>query len=776
MLNRDLTLSSSQESELRTALRELQEEAILLVLPGLYTAGAFLILFSSSFRTSIEGAIPGILLVGLTPLIWGLRRVNYMLAVGTLVIGVLLIVCILFYSVDIVMAVSLLALPVGLLTLFAGVVAGLIGAAVGTLAIVLLPLDIVPLSPTDKGIALLQLWGTFWLVWMTLRSLLTAMIWYRDSYEQSRSLLDEARNHQLHLSETLEDLADANVQLSRLHRMANSMRRLAEEARHAKEEFVANVSHELRTPLNMIIGFTEMIMQAPQTYGPNVPQSLLADLDIVRRNSQHLSTLIDDVLDLSQLDTGHMALSKDWVDIGDIIEAAVIAVQPLYESKGLTLHINISQDLPRLNCDPVRIRQVLLNLLSNAGRFTDEGGVQVDAKYEAGSVTLCVSDSGPGITRGDLEEIFQPFQQLDGSIRRQYDGSGLGLSISKGFVELHGGVMWVESEVGAGTSFFFRLPVDAAIETEDDAIRWLLPYSPYHERTRPSQAPRQPVLPRIVVLETGHSLQRLVSRYMDNSQIVQVESVERALVEIASQPCHALLINDMDVPEQLRQLETNAIPFGLPVIICSVPGTVESADRLGVADYLVKPVARGDLLRVLAPLCDNGSTILVVDDDREALRLFRRMLASAGRNYRVIRASDGEKALQLMRRERPNAVLVDLIMPGVDGFQFIATKNQDDEMRDIPVVVLSAQDPVGQPIVCKAVAATRGGGISARRLLASVEAMIQILTPQRANLHVEGIEKGIAGDGFTDEASSAESESQLLLGQDGGDDHGRVTK
>ncbi len=756
MLNSQFRSPSVQESALRAALRELRDEAITVTIPGLYVAGICLVLFVDVFQTTLQGALPGMLLLGLALLIGILRRYTYWLAAWTLFIGMSLVAGILIVWTGVPTAVSLLALPAGLATLFIGLVAGIGGAVVATVAIILAPAELVPLDTTARFMALFQIWGAVWLVWLTSRSLLTAMMWFQSSYEQSRALLEEARDRQLRLQQTLDDLAEANLQLSRLHRLANSMRQLAEEARHTKEQFVANVSHELRTPLNMIIGFTEMIMQSPQTYGSNIPQSLLADLEIVWRNSRHLSGLIDDVLDLSHVETGHMALTKEKVDLAEIVYAAVSAVQPLYQSKHLDLQTSIPADLPLLFCDPIRVRQVLLNLLSNAGRFTEYGGVQVTVQQDERFVTISVADTGPGIAGDDIDKLFQPFQQLDSSIRRRHGGSGLGLSISKEFVELHGGKMWVETRQGHGTTFYFRLPLEPPVAAHTEtATRWLMPHNPYQERTHRSLAPIPVRMARIVVLESGHTLQRMVARYLDNAQVIPVTTAEAALHELATQPCHALLVNDMAVSERLPEWERAELPYGTPVIVCTVPGALESADKLGVADYLIKPVSSEHLLHTLQQVCPEGNVVLVVDDDRDALRLFRRMLSVADRSYRVLRAGNGRQALRILERERPDVVLLDLIMPELDGFGFLAAKNQDPELERIPVIVLSAQDPMGQPIVCKSIAVTRGGGISIRRLLASIETLTYVLAPQQTELRVEHAEEGVTPDRLADEGVSA---------------------
>ena len=270
--------------------------------------------------------------------------------------------------------------------------------------------------------------------------------------------MDAARDAQADLKQAVKDLAEANLQTARLNQLLGMARHAAEEAERAKAEFVANVSHELRTPLNMVIGFAEMIMSAPKTYG-RVSTALRADLAVIHRNSQHLAALIDDVLDLSQIEAGRMALTKERVALGEIIAAATEAIRPLYQTKGLYLRTEAPEGLV-VSCDRTRVREVLLNLLSNAGRFTEQGGVTVQARVMGQEVVVSVSDTGPGIAPEDQARLFQPFQQADGSIRRRFGGSGLGLSISKHFVELHDGRMWLESGVGSGTTIFFTLPFE----------------------------------------------------------------------------------------------------------------------------------------------------------------------------------------------------------------------------------------------------------------------------------------------------------------------------
>ncbi len=715
-------------AEMRSMLRELQSEAVLLALPALAVAGVYLILHATQYADPLQAGLPGLALLLLPLAVWALRGVNDLASAWALAVGCLAIDLWLVTWGGVPAAICLLALPVGLAALGVSVAGGALMAATCTLLLLYARAALVPPVPGLLDIIVLGMWGTLGLVWLTRRPLLTTIEWSWSSYQQSHRLLEQARDYQVQLKQTLADLADANLQLTRLNRLADSLRRAAEEARRAKEQFVANVSHELRTPLNMIIGFSEMILQAPETYGSGLPPALLADLAVIQRNSQHLSGLIDDVLDLSQVEAGRMALSKERVALPEIIQAATAAVRPLYQSKGLCLQAEVPADLPAVLCDRTRIREVVLNLLSNAGRFAERGGVRLQARHEGQDIVISVADTGPGIAAEDMDKIFRPFQQLDGSLRRRHGGSGLGLSISRSFVELHGGRMWFESEKGRGTTFYFSLPVDPPAPDEAPVSRWFSPYWHYEERTHRSLAPAAAVRPRLVVCEAGDSLARLLKRYLGDAEIVPAASLEEAVQELARVPAQALLVNDVATSGVLARLGPAGLPYGTPAIVCSVPGANEAAGALGAADYLVKPISREALLAALDRLPSPPQTILVVDDEPEAVQLYWRMLRSAERGYRVLTAGDGRQALEILRQERPDAILLDLVMPEVDGFQVLEACSQDAALRGIQAVLTSARDPAGQPVVTNTLTITRGDGLSVPQLLACIEMVSRTLS------------------------------------------------
>jgi signal transduction histidine kinase/DNA-binding response OmpR family regulator len=637
----------------------------------------------------------------------------------------------------------LLPVPVSLSAALIGLPATGLVAVLASATLLWVQPDAMP--DTLLAIALLlAIWATAGTMVAIYGPVHRVMRWAWQGYERTQRALEQARQRQVELRQALEDLAQANLQLTRLNVVAQRLRQAAEDARTAKEQFVANVSHELRTPLNMIVGFSEMILQAPQAYGDRLPPALLADLSVIRRNAEHLAELIDDVLDLSQIEAGQMALTKEHVHFAEVVQAAVVAVRPLFESKGLTLETDLPEDLPDVFCDRTRIREVLLNLLSNAGRFTERGGVRLCVSVREENLWVSVADTGPGIAADGVRKLFEPFQQADGSIRRRYGGTGLGLSISKGFIEMHGGEIGVESKESVGTTFTFCLPLVSATPAGGDFSRWLVPDWEYLQRTRPSAAPKTVVRPRLVICEEGRALQRLLSRYLDGAEIVPAETWEDALEELASTPSQALLLNELSLAGTMARLKSTSLPHDTPVLVCSVPGIDRAADALGVSDYLVKPISRDALLAALddletselegipthaGPAKTGHKTILIVDDEPEALRLFRRMLDSSGRNYRVLRARDGQRALHLLRQHQPDIVLLDLVMPNMDGFELLEAKRRDPALRDIPTIVISARDPAGQPIVSNALTVTRENGLSARQLVTCIKSLSELFAP-----------------------------------------------
>ena len=701
------------------------------VVVSLFILGAAMTIMALLLSLDIKFAFFAVLLYGLAGLVWGLDQSHPRLAHWSTVIGLTILVALADTWLAVPGALAMLAIPVAVGAAVIGPGGAVVaGAGASVLLAALARRAGTGIDLAVAGVPLALIWATVGILAAIYEREAYLAGWSWQQFRRAQALLEETRDRRAELHQALQELAAANLQLTRLNQQAQALRQMAEEARRTKEEFVANVSHELRTPLNMIVGFSEMILEAPDSYG-HIPPALLADLAVIQRNSQHLSSLIDDVLDLSQIEAGRAALVKERVELGEIIEAAAIAVRPLYETKGLWLETDRAEGV-QLYCDRTRIREVLLNLLINAGRFTEQGGVRVQARQQAGDIIVSVTDTGPGIAAEDQKELFQPFHQVDSSIRRRYGGTGLGLNISKSFVEMHGGAMWVESERGHGATFSFRLPQEPPAPIAGGVARWLTPGWEHVQRTQRPLLPAPVVKARMVVLERGKSLQKLLSRHLDGVEIATVAGYEEAIEELARTPAQALLVNEPSIGNALERLNNLVgLPQGMPAIVCSVPDAGDAAGALGAEGYLVNPISREALLEALDRLCPHAKTVLIVDDEPDAQRLFRRMLVSTGRGYHVLRAMDGRHALNILREKRPDVMLVDLVMPEMDGFKLLAAKSADPELRNIPALVTSARDPAGQPIVTSAVAITQQGGLSVQQLLDSIEALTRLLSPEK---------------------------------------------
>ena len=269
------------------------------------------------------------------------------------------------------------------------------------------------------------------------------------------------------------------------------------------------------------------------------------------------------------------------------------------------------------------VREVLLNLISNAWRFTDHGGVTVRAGRHNACLRISIADTGPGIPAEGATRLFQPFQQLDGSIRRRYGGTGLGLAISKRLVELHGGRIWVESQEAAGATFVFELPLDPPSEGVPSYQRGLRPGWEYLERTHPSAAPKTRLRAQLVLVDKGDTLRRILARRLEGVDLVTAPSLAAAVEGLHRAPAQALVINETLISAGLEQLQTTVLPPGTPVVLCSLPGVDVDSEKIGHTLRLVKPVSRETLLGALERAGVAAGNILIVDDEPDALAAFR---------------------------------------------------------------------------------------------------------------------------------------------------------
>ncbi len=629
------------------------------------------------------------------------------------------------------------ALAAALLPAFAVLTAGpraTLAALVGTsgLAVALI-VSYGPLHTPQLGLAVFVLAGLALIaVWLTRSASRDLATWSVGFWHEAERRKEEAEEQKVMLAQTQADLLQANRELARLTDRLKALNQVAEEARRAKEEFVANVSHELRTPLNMIIGFSEMITESPRTYGGQLPLTLLSDVAAIKRNSEHLSKLVNDVLDLSQMEAGRLTLAREWTSMTAMIDEAVLAVGALYRSKGLTLDADVAADLPLMFCDSTRIRQVILNLLSNAGRFTERGGVRLTARQEGAAVTISVADTGRGIPPADLPKLFMPFQQLDAGHSR--GGSGLGLNISKRFVEMHGGRMWAESTPGQGATFYFQLPISPQMSGEPASAgyrRWFsgLDSPEPRVRTRPSRLSHEDSPPRLLVLEHGDTLRHILEHYLVGCELAAVREIEEAEAEMRRAPALAVVAHQSPRSAGAYPLGRLAeLPYRTPVFGCQLAG--DDADQPPAAAYLTKPVTREMLVKALAQLDRPIRQVLLVDDEPEILRLFARMLSSLDAPPQTWRAPTGRRALALLRQHRPDVMILDLVMPDMDGFAVLREKAADPTICDIPVIITSSLDPSRGPVLAESLSLQLQGGLAAADIANSIRALCELFAMQ----------------------------------------------
>jgi len=555
------------------------------------------------------------------------------------------------------------------------------------------------------------------LAWLAMRTLYTALEWAWTMQQEARRLLDLSRDRQGELNRTLRSLDLTNSILLRTQNELIVARQQAEEAQRLKEQFAANVSHEFRTPLNLILGFSEVMHLTPEVYGSmEWPSTLRQDIYQIHRNSRHLLEMINDVLDLSRFEVVGFALDRELAPLEPLLEDTLEIVQDLFRDAPVELELAVDAPLPLLDIDRTRIRQVLLNLLNNAARFTQEGIVRVSAGRIEHEVQISVSDTGPGIPQEELSLIFDEFYQVDRSLNRQHGGAGLGLAICKRFVTAHDGRIWAESQLGTGSTFHFTLPIPGEY----------VPTSPLARKQWPERAPPDRQGPLLIV-DPDPALADLLRRRVESTEVVQIPASDRLLEEVMEHHPRAVVYN---VPPRASK-ELSLPPLPVPVVECSLPSRAWVAAERAMAAYLTKPVTAADLQRELERL-DDVRDVLVVDDDRGFCQLIERTLSASSSRYRVRQAYDGWDGLGQMRAHRPDVVLLDLIMPDLDGFQVLEEMRSDPALDGVEVILVTAADLVEEALVQRSKKMTihRPDGLRPGEMLRCLEAVMDVLEPR----------------------------------------------
>jgi PAS domain S-box-containing protein len=463
----------------------------------------------------------------------------------------------------------------------------------------------------------------------------------------------------------------------------------SEAANKAKSEFLANMSHELRTPLNAIIGYSEMLQEEAEDTGAD---SMVEDLKKIHTSGKHLLELINAVLDLSKIEAGKMDLYLETIDVANLVRDVSAIIQPLVQKNHNKLEVVADPKLGVMRADQTKVRQSLFNLLSNACKFTSQGTIYLNVDREAGSgrdwLVFKVKDTGIGMTARQMAKLFQAFTQADASTTRKYGGTGLGLAISRRFCQMMGGDITVESEVGKGTTFTIRLP---ALVIDPKAVVG----SPTMMATR---SPLAPQIGGVLVIDDDPTVHDLIGRTLAKEGI----SVETALdgtegLRKAKELKPKVITLDVMMPGQdgwsvLSALKADPQLANIPVIMVTMVDDKNLGFALGAADYLTKPVERDKLASLLAKYRNEQppGTALLIEDDETTRGMMAQMLEKDG--WTVRQADNGRTGLEAVRKEVPKVILLDLMMPEMDGFQFLRELRQSEKEKHVPVIVLTAKD------------------------------------------------------------------------------------
>ncbi len=484
----------------------------------------------------------------------------------------------------------------------------------------------------------------------------------------------EQRNRELERRDR--ELEAINAQLEESEKVAQS-------ANQAKSEFLANMSHELRTPLNAIIGYSEMLMEEAEDAGLN---DLVPDIKRIHGAGKHLHALINDVLDLSKIEAGKMDLFLEDFDVRIMVNEVVTTVKPLMQKNSNELEVICSPDVGTMKADLTKVRQVLFNLLSNATKFTENGKITLNVERAVATVQFRIADTGIGMSDEQLAKLFNAFSQADASTTRKYGGTGLGLAISRKFCQLMGGDITVESEPGKGSTFTAIIPSDASLTPETVLV----------EAGTPA-AGQDINRPQVLVIDDDPSSRDLISRHLTRSgfSVCCASSGEEGL-KLAREIHPTAITLDVLMPtldgwSVLSMLKADEELRDIPVVVLTMVDNREMGITLGASEFMTKPIDREKLVAALSKYRTSRTSgpVLVVEDDTDTREMIARSLEEAG--WSVMTAGNGEQALRCMSETPPGLILLDLVMPIMDGFSFVSELNSRQEWKSIPIVVTTGK-------------------------------------------------------------------------------------
>ena len=495
------------------------------------------------------------------------------------------------------------------------------------------------------------------------------------------------------LSELLQTFATQSVlaiQNARLFREIEEQRRALEVASQHKSQFLANMSHELRTPMNAIIGVSEMLLEDARDLSRDEE---IEPLTRVLRAARHLLAIINDILDLSKIEAGKMDLHLESFPVAPLLEDVSGTLRGLAKANGNILLVECAPDVGTMRADAMRVRQALLNLSSNAVKFTENGQVTIAAERRRGAagdeIVMRVADTGIGMTPDQIARLFQDFTQADASTTRKYGGTGLGLAISRRFCRMMGGDISVESRPGRGSVFTIRLPATVATVSPDEPARGA---------TEPAAtaAPSASGSRSVLIIDDDATVREVMARFLEREGFDVVtaadglEGLARAREHRPAAITLDIMMPGIDGWTVLAALKGDPRLAEIPVVLVTIVDEKQRGYAFGAVEYIVKPVDRERLAAVLRTLCDRPGRLLLVDDDDDVRAAMRQHLASGG--WTITEAANGRAAIDVIAEARPDVIVLDLMMPEMNGFEFLTELRHRAEWRAVPVIVVTARD------------------------------------------------------------------------------------
>ncbi|MBD3671771.1 MAG: response regulator [Gammaproteobacteria bacterium] len=485
-------------------------------------------------------------------------------------------------------------------------------------------------------------------------------------------------------------------EIEQINQKLASARDDALEASKLKSQFLANMSHELRTPLNAVIGYSEMIEEEANDQGVD---QIASDASKINRAGRHLLSLINDILDLSKIEAGRMDVYVERFDINAMLNDVITTATPLVDKNQNQLIADIQPDMGLMQSDQIKVRQILLNLISNAAKFTNEGKITIRAntgsENSRNHVKIEISDTGIGMNEQQLNSLYSAFTQADSSTTRKYGGTGLGMAISKHFIDILKGDIEVESEYGEGTSFRLYLPLEH--HQPKPVSEGVLPEAIERKERRHTDAQIQEDV-NVLVVDDDPATRELIVRHLTQEGLTVAEAENGKEGIRMAHRYHPEVITldvmmpDMDGWDVLNSLKQDPELCHVPVIMVSMLDNQNLGYALGAAEYIVKPVVRHHLLEVVERSLrkNHDDFVLVVEDDEDMRKLMTTLLHEAG--IKTLEAEHGKQALDILNQHNPALILLDLVMPEMDGFEFLKNLRGIGKHKNTPVVVMSAAE------------------------------------------------------------------------------------